>query len=138
MTVKFVSNQNRNVILPNGRTLQLRKGAVVRDSVLKKLSDVQRKRYIDEVPFASKRENWTGDECKVLAEIYYVYGLNSTMVELVSRFRSFYATHTDSSIELMIQQAKNVDRNHQADGMCHLTDTFIQALVECDPQRFVA
>lgn len=138
MTVKFVANQNRNIILANGRTLQLRKGAVVRDSVRNKLTEVQRKRYIDEVPVATKREKWTLDECKVLAEIYYVYGLNSTMVELVSRFRSFYDTHTDSSIELMIQQAKNVDHNHQADGMGHLTDTFIRALVECDPHRFVA
>lgn len=138
MTVKFISNQNRNVILPNGRTLQLRKGAVVRDSVLNKLNDVQRKRYIDEVTVASKREIWADDECQVLAEIYSVYGLNSTMVELVGRFRSFYDTHTDSSIELMIQQAKNVDRDHPADGMCHLTDSFIQALVAIDPQRFTA
>ena len=130
----FISTKNVTINHPTGRPTILKKGIVVTKSQLKKLNKTQIRNYLTEKVVT--RDNWTDDECQTLAFIYNG-SVDFNMKDIVVKFRESYDTHTDASIELMVQQAKNIDNLHPAEGMCHLTQAFVDELRRLDPLRYV-
>jgi hypothetical protein len=87
------------------------------------------------------KERYTKDELHLMIHLYVKHSNpannSDSRWSIIEEFRKQFDTHTDASLELLVNQMKNVDKWYNADGMSCVTRQLKDALYTLYPDRFI-
>ena len=131
----YIATVNRNIILTNGKRLELRKDTEVKTSTYNKLTDAQKLNYT--VKKEPMRSNYTKDEYTILAETYHEFahlkGIESCI--LMAR-QAGLKRHTDASLRQSFAQCQQCDTLAEQDGHSSVASGLRNALTLISRTRY--
>lgn len=87
------------------------------------------------------KEYYTKDELHLMIHLYVKHtdpaNNSDNRWTIIEEFRKQFNTHPDGSLELLVNQMKNVDKLYNADGMSCVTRQLKNALYALYPDRFI-
>jgi hypothetical protein len=87
------------------------------------------------------KERYTKDELHLMIHLYVKHSDPTNNSDnrwtIIGEFRKQFDTHTDASLELLVNQMKNVDKMYNADGMSCVTRQLKDGLYALYPDRFI-
>jgi hypothetical protein len=135
--MKLVAIQNRKRIIKN-KVLEIRKGMEYNSNT--KIVKAFPINCFMRKPQGPK-EYYTKDEIYLLIHLYVKHtdptNNSDNRWTIIGEFRRQFDTHTDASLEFMVNQMKNVDKWYNADGMSCVTRQLRDGLYSLYPDRFI-
>ena len=135
--MKLIAIQTRRRIIKN-KTFEIKKGMEYNsNSKLVKLFSPTC--FMKKLP--GQKEFYTQNELQLMVNLYVKHTDPSNNSDnrwiIIGEFRQKYDTHTDASLELLVNQIKNVDKLYNADGMSCVTQKLRNILYASYPDRFI-
>lgn len=135
--MKLIAIQTRKRILKN-KVFEIRKGMEYNSNT--KLVKLFPANCFMRKPQGPK-ERYTKDELHLMIHLYVKHSDPANNSDnrwtIIGEFRKQFDTHTDASLELLVNQMKNVDKMYNADGMSCVTRQLKDGLYALYPDRFI-
>lgn len=135
--MKLIATQTRRRVIKN-KTFEIKKGMEYNSN--SKLVKLFSPTCFMKKPQGPK-ERYTQKELELMVNLYVKYTDPSNNSDnrwvIIGEFRQQYDTHTDASLELLVNQMKNVDKWYNADGMSCVTRQLKNILFALYPDRFI-
>lgn len=135
--MKLIATQTRRRVIKN-KTFEITKGVEYNSN--SKLVKMFSPNCFIKKPQGPK-ENYTQKELELMVNLYVKHTEPSNNSDnrwvIISEFRQQFDTHTDASLELLVNQMKNVDKLYNADGMSCVTRQLKNILYALYPDRFI-
>jgi hypothetical protein len=135
--MKLIAIQTRRRVIKN-KTFEIKKG-------LEYNSNTKLVKSFPTTCFMKKpqgpKERYTQKELELMVNLYVKHTDPSNNSDnryvIIAEFRQQYDTHTNASLELLVNQMKNVDKLYNADGMSCVTRQLKNILYTLYPERFI-
>jgi hypothetical protein len=135
--MKLIAIQTRKRVLKN-KVFEIRKGMEYESNT--KLVKLFPANCFMRKPQGPK-ERYTKDELHLMIHLYVTHSDPANNSDnrwtIIGEFRKQFDTHTDASLELLVNQMKNVDKMYNADGMSCVTRQLKDGLYALYPDRFI-
>jgi hypothetical protein len=136
--MKLIATQNRRRRINHNKFVEIKKGMEY-DSNSKLVKQFPSSCFIKKPQ--GPKESYTKEEHSLLLELYIKYSdpINSSdnRFDIIDEFRKVFQTHSRGSLEMTVNQLKNMDNPYNADGLKTVSPQLRRLAQEKYPDRFI-